>query len=107
MEVFEKFGRKIPRGPLFKVQGSTRIAQLRSAGSARRTPSVASRWVSASNETSISGLGWNVKARNNEVRKRKARPKLHSWTPSLLQGSTSLPGASLTAKSRSMSAMNL
>jgi hypothetical protein len=37
-------------------------------------------------------LGWNVKARDSEVRKREMTLKFHSWTPSLLQGSTSLHG---------------
>jgi hypothetical protein len=40
-----------------------------------------------------------VKARNNEVRKRKMTLKFHSWTPSLLQCSTSLLDSSLTAES--------
>jgi hypothetical protein len=37
----------------------------------------------------------NVKARNNEVRKRKMTLKFYSRTPSLLQGFTSLPGSSV------------
>jgi hypothetical protein len=44
-------------------------------------------------------LGWNVKARHSEVRKREMTLKFHSRTPSLLQGSTSLPGSSLIAES--------
>jgi hypothetical protein len=44
-------------------------------------------------------LGWNVKARDSEVRKREMTLKFHSRTPSLLQGSTSLPGSSLIAES--------
>jgi hypothetical protein len=40
-------------------------------------------------------LEWNVKARESEVRKREMTLKFHSWTPSLLQGFTSLLRASV------------
>ena len=50
-----------------------------------------SRWVSASEQTLISGLRGDVEPHSNDVRKRKMTLKLHSRTPSLLQDSTSLP----------------
>jgi hypothetical protein len=37
----------------------------------------------------------NVNARDSEVRKREMTLKFYSWTPSLLQGSTSLLGSSI------------
>jgi hypothetical protein len=37
----------------------------------------------------------HVKARNSEVRKREMTLKFYSWTPSLLQGSTSLAVSSV------------
>jgi hypothetical protein len=39
------------------------------------------------------------KARNNEVREREMTLKFYSWTPSLLQCSTSFLDSSLTAES--------
>ena len=50
-----------------------------------------SRWVSASEQTSISGASRDVEPHSNDLRKRKMTLKLHSRTPSLLQDSTSLP----------------
>ena len=55
------------------------------------TPPQRSRWVSASEQTSISGASRDVEPHSNGVRKRKMTLKLHSRTPSLLQDSTSLP----------------
>jgi hypothetical protein len=42
----------------------------------------------------------NVKARNNEVRKRKMTLRFYSWTPLLLQGSTSLAVSSANCRIR-------
>src|SRR5215831_18439207 len=64
------------------------------------TLSQRSRWVSSSEQTSITGAGENAKAHGNDVRERKMTLQLHSRTPSLLQGSASLSAKfGLNAKS--------